>query len=67
MDLSQRIYVNEIKTVIQSMYGLDFNAHSTMADNITNFSLDKMIDKFHCVTPKTWTLVQSILDANGEA
>ena|SRR5258708_36234183 len=67
LDLSQRIYVNEIKTVIQSIHGLHFNAHSTMADNVTNFSLEKMIDKFRCVTPKTWTLVQSLLDANGEA
>ena len=26
-----------------------------------------MIDKFHCITPKTWVLVQKLLDANGDA
>src|SRR6266436_1793468 len=67
LELSQRIYVNEIKTVIQKVHGLHFNAHSATADDMTNFSLENMIDKFHGVTPKTWALVQDLLDANGDA
>src|SRR5260370_17352547 len=67
LELSQRIYINEIKTVIQKVHGLHFNAHSTTADDMTNFSLENMIDKFCGITPKTWALVQDLLDANGDA
>ena len=67
LELSQRIYVNEIKTVIQKVHGLHFNARSATADDVTNFSLENMIDKFCGVTPKTWALVQDLLDANGDA
>ena len=44
LEMSQRIYVNKIKTVIQKAHGLHFNAHSTTAEDITNFSLEKIID-----------------------
>src|SRR5260370_15210863 len=67
LELSQRIYINEIKTVIQKVHGLHFNACSATADDMTNFSLENMIDKFHGITPKTWALVQDLLDANGDA
>ena len=66
LELSQRIYVNEIKTVIQKGHSLHFNAHSATADDVTNFSLENMIDKFRHITPKTWVLVQKLLDANGD-
>src|SRR5258708_13193208 len=67
LELSQKIYVNEIKTVIQKVHGLHFNACTATADDITNFSLEKIINTFHGVTPKTWALVQGLLDANREA
>ncbi len=65
--LSQKIYVNEIKTMIQKVHGLHFNACTATTDDITNFSLEKIINTFHGVTPKTWVLVQGLLDANREA
>ncbi len=67
LELSQKIYVNEIKTVIQKVHGLHFNACTATADDITNFSLEKIINTFCGVTPKTWALVQGLLDANREA
>src|SRR5258707_12248207 len=67
LELSQRRSGNEIKTVIQKVHSLHFNARSATADDVTNFSLDNMIDKFCGVTPKTWSLVQDLLDANEEA
>ena len=67
LELSQKIYVNEIKTVIQKVHRLHFNARTATADDITNFSLEKIINTFHGVTPKTWALVQGLLDANREA
>src|SRR5260370_29417401 len=38
LEMSQRIYVNKIKTVIQKVNGLHFNACTTTAEDITNFS-----------------------------
>ena len=67
LEMSQRIYVNEVKMVIHKVHGLHFNACSTTAEDITNFSLEKIIHKFCDVTPKTWTLMQTLLDVNGEA
>src|SRR5260370_38522191 len=45
LDLSQRIYVNEIKTVIQKVHSLHLNARSRTVDNMTNFSLADMINE----------------------
>ena len=67
LELLQKMYINEIKTVIQKVHGLHFNACTATADDITNFSLEKIINTFHGVTPKTWVLVQGLLDANREA
>ena len=67
LEMSQRIYVNEVKMVIHKVHGLHFNAHSATAEDITNFSLEKIIHKFCDVMPKTWTLMQTLLDVNGEA
>ena len=67
LEISQRIHVNEIKTVIQKAHSLHFNAQSAKADDVLNFSLENMITKFRNVTPRTWTLIQTLLDANGEA
>src|SRR5260370_17815692 len=37
LELSQRIYVNEIKTVIQKENALNFNACSATPNDMTNF------------------------------
>src|SRR5258708_470017 len=53
--------------MIQKVHRLHFNARTASTDDITNFSLEKIINTFHGVTPKTWALVQGLLDANREA
>ena len=42
LEVSKRIYVNEIKTVIQKVHGLHFNAQQAMTENIMEFSLKKL-------------------------
>ena len=67
LEVSKRIYINEIKTVIQKVHGLHFNAQQATTGNIMEFSLEKIANKFRSMMPNTWTLMQTLLDVHGEA
>ena len=64
---AQHICTKEITSTSAAATGLHFNASNARAEEITDFRLDAIAEKYERVAPHTWSLVQSLLDSNQDA
>ena len=62
------ICVREIKAIARVEGGLHFNVSNAQAGNfLTEFRLDSIARTCKKLAPTTWDIIQTLLDANGDA
>jgi len=67
INISQDTYRNEIIRASDITSGLHFNASHAHSAELEGFDMKEIAGKFESAAPLTWSLVQTLLDANGVA